>query len=95
MFRIDLVPCIVPDATHLHRRHMRDIALEVIDEVSRRQPPLAVFMFPDGKVKIVKAEGLEFGRTVRRDRLSLVGVYDYVATLENIIDDLLAMERTH
>jgi hypothetical protein len=88
-----MLAVVMPDCDRDEPSTAREIALHVIDELLRRQPPLALFFLPNGRAKIIKANGIEFARMLHWNRLSLVGVYNNDARLENIIDDLLAMER--
>lgn len=84
--------CFVPDATHLRRKDLRDIALEVIGRIDSRGTT-AVFLEPDGRVEMFHASGYPCRARCKQNPHSLVGIYNQRASAADIEADLAAMER--
>jgi hypothetical protein len=90
------VPCIVPDPRRLRIRDAADIAAEVVDEIARLNClQLAIFILPQGEVRMMPARGKSFSGKMLNYSDSLVGVYDCDASRSDIEADILEMERVH
>lgn len=87
------IPIVVSDATHMRQRDAKDIAREVLERCRRRYQTQALFLFPDGRVRIIDAGGITAHFTMDRDPDSFVGIYSREADAIDISDDILAMER--
>lgn len=78
--------CHLPDAFHVKPQHARDIAIELVRTIALRGRQ-CLYIDPAGAVQVA-AHVLDIP-----DPFSLVGVYDDTATVGEIADDILAIQR--
>lgn len=90
-----LSAAVMPDPTRVRHTHARDVASEVIGRAERRDRDQALFIFPDGMVRILDAEGVTARVSIDKAPASLVGVYSADAKAQDIVDDIFEMERLH
>jgi len=83
--------CLIPDPCSVRRCDARDIA-EMVVLHARRVGRAVVFFEPNGIVTIGNARDWDANRCKRW--FSFVGIYTDAAKITDVMDDLLAMERT-
>lgn len=84
-------PCVLPDPFHVERDDARHIAEGVVWFVKSAGEPLSLWLGPDGATMLSVN-----GKSPRVDLLcpfSLVGTYTAEASTQQIVDDILAMQR--
>lgn len=79
--------------TRMRRQDAEDIADELLTEVLLRRERYALFVMPSGEVRMcgIKAPRLE--DWCERWPSSLCGIYDDDVRREDLIEDILGMER--
>lgn len=79
---------VIPDCTHIARADAHDLAVAIVASIRATGRSLRVYLGPDGSV------GYEWlGEPSLGDCMSLVGSYTEEATVGQVAEDLLAMER--
>lgn len=90
--------CTIRTARNLNGEHYRDadvedVAREVIRAARLFRSRIGLFVHPNNTAEICIESGRTFGSLVRRAPASLVGVYDELAGIAQIVEDVLAMPR--
>lgn len=81
---------VIPDAFHVKRIDALDIAEAFVRMLSQTRRVVRLYLAPNGDV------GYELGADGPGiDGMSLVGTYDRRATAREVLEDILAMQRTH
>lgn len=82
--------CVLPDPFHVERDDARYIAEGVLEFVRAGGKPIALWLDPSGVVMVSMNGKTPGGDT---SPFSLVGVYNARAFVQQIVDDILAMQR--
>lgn len=72
---------------------VRDVAREVLRTARLYRSPVALFVFPDNRAEYMLKRGAMFARVIAEAPESLVGCYTEETSVDEIVEDVLAMPR--